>query len=461
MYYNTKYAKIYTRNSSMFSRNKKNSEGGFTLVEAIIGAAIFMILAMSVYQAYTVTMDVVRFSRVKITATALANEQFEIMRNLSYTDVGIVGGLPLGKIPSTQTITRDGKEFTVKTTIRNIDDPFDGTIGGTPNDTSPADYKLAEVEINCATCRNFPPLFVTTNIAPKNLESASTNGALFVKVFDSLGRPISDVDIHIENNQTIPNFSIDDVTNNSGILQIVDAPPSNQAYEIRVSKAGYTSERTYTPGDPENPTPERTDVTVLTQQLTEASFIIDPEGIINVSSISTSCKAVSDIDFNLRGTKIIGTSPIIYKYNATNTTDGSGDFAIEGLDSDEYYLTYPDQTYLLAGLIPGGTVNLSPGTSTDLKIIVAPVASSSLLVSVKDSAGLLLPDVSVKLSTSTYDNTLTTTAKTDCLAQGQVFFTGLNPNNYNLEVSKTGYQTYSTPIIISGDWKRHDVILNP
>ena len=83
----------------MFFQNIKNKEGGFTLVEAIIGAAIFMILAMSVYQAYTVTMDVVRLSRVKITATALANEQFEIMRNLPYADVGIVGSLPVGKIP--------------------------------------------------------------------------------------------------------------------------------------------------------------------------------------------------------------------------------------------------------------------------------------------------------------------------------------------------------------------------
>ena len=452
--------KIY-KNREKICFVKPGDCGGFTLVEAVVGATVFMILAMSVYQAYTLTMNVISLSRLKITATALANEQFEILRNLSYEDVGIVGGLPRGKIPANQTLVRDGKEFTVKTTIRSIDDPFDGTIGGTPNDTSPADYKLAELEINCATCRNFPPLFITTNIAPKNLESASTNGALFVKVFDSSGIPISNVNIHIENKQTIPNFIIDDTTNNQGLLQIVDAPPGNQAYKISVSKTGYTSERTYPVGDPTNPTPEKIDATVLNQQLTETSFIIDPVSTINITSIGTACEAIPNINFFLRGTKIIGTSPIIYKYSATSTTDGSGNFSIKNLDADEYNLIFPSQTYILAGIIPESIFAVSPGTTNNLKLIVAPVASSSILVNVRDvTTGLLLSGANIKLSDATYNTTLTTTEATDCLARGQIFFTGLNPGNYNLEISKAGYQTYTTPIDILGSWQQKDVSLS-
>jgi hypothetical protein len=437
---------------------KRGYSKGFTLIEAVIGSAVFMILAVSVYQAYTVTMNVVALSRLKITATALANEQFEILRNLSYGDVGIVGGLPQGKIPANQTLIRDGKEFTVKTTIRNIDDPFDGTIGGIPNDTSPADYKLAELEINCATCHNFPPLFVTTNIAPKNLESASTNGALFVKVFDSAGIPIPNVNVHIENKQTIPNFIIDDTTNNRGLLQIVDAPPGNQAYKINVSKTGYTSERTYPIGGQTNPTPEKTDVTVLAQQLTETSFIIDLNSTINVKSISTTCEATPNIDFFLRGTKIIGTSPIVYKYAATSTTDSFGNLNIENLDADEYRFIFPNQTYILAGVIPESIFSLSPGTTADLKLIVAPVASSSLLVNIRDAnTGLLLPGASLTLSNAVYNTTITTSEGSDCLARGQVFITGLNPGNYDLKISKAGYETYSTPVIISESWQQKDI----
>jgi type II secretory pathway pseudopilin PulG len=438
----------------MAQKNRKN-KNGFTLVEALVGAAVFMLLATSVYQAFSATMNVIRLSRVKITATALANEQLEIMRNLSYADIGIVGGLPLGKIPATQTLTRDNKVFTVKTTIRNIDDPFDGTIGGTPNDTSPADYKLAEIEINCATCRNFPPLFVTTNIAPKNLESASTNGALFIHVLNSSGQPIPEAEIHIENNETIPSFEINDVTNNDGLLQIVDAPPGNQTYEISVSKQGYTSERTYEIGDPANPTPEKPSATVLTQQLTETSFIIDQASTINVSSIATTCQAVPNISFSLKGTKIIGTSPTIYKYNASSTTDGTGEFIIEGLDTDTYDVSFIDSNYILAGIIPSPTLSLNPNQNQNLKLIVAPVASSSILFYINDTTtGLPLSEAIVKLTGTNYDTTLTTSSSTDCLAGGQVFFTGLNAGNYNLNIEKTGYQTYSSPITISGNWQQ-------
>ena len=116
---------------------------GFTLVESLVGVAVFMIVVVSVYQAYTATMDAVRVSRLKVTATALANEQFEIIRNLRYEDVGVVDSIPNGKVPHIQNLVRNNTEFVVETTIRNIDDPFDGTIGGLPNDLSPADYRLA------------------------------------------------------------------------------------------------------------------------------------------------------------------------------------------------------------------------------------------------------------------------------------------------------------------------------
>lgn len=150
----------------MFSRSR---EKGFTLIESLVGVAVFLMIAVSVYQAYAITTNAVRASRLKVVATALANEQFEIIRNLPHTDVGVVSGSPAGKIPANQTLTRDGVSFIVITTIRNIDDPFDGI---SPADTSPADYKLAELEISCSSCRNFSPLRFTTHVAPRALEVA-------------------------------------------------------------------------------------------------------------------------------------------------------------------------------------------------------------------------------------------------------------------------------------------------
>ena len=221
--------------------NSTSIRKGFTLIESLVGVAVFMIIAVSVYQAYAATINAVRVSRLKITATALANEQFEIIRNLPYTDVGVVGSIPNGQVPHLQNLVRDNTEFVVETTIRNIDDPFDGTIGGSPNDLSPADYKLAELEISCPACRNFTTLHFTTQVGPRNLETASTNGALFVQVFDASGQPVSGADVHIVNNQAVPAIVIDDTTNNDGLLQIVDAPPGVEAYEITISKSGYSN----------------------------------------------------------------------------------------------------------------------------------------------------------------------------------------------------------------------------
>jgi uncharacterized protein (TIGR02145 family)/uncharacterized repeat protein (TIGR02543 family)/prepilin-type N-terminal cleavage/methylation domain-containing protein len=389
-----------------FNLSRKKSSG-MTLVEVLVGSAIFVILALSVYQGYKLAMDVIRVSRIKVAATALANEQFEIMRNMPYTDVGILGGLPPGKVPYTQTLVRDDKEFVVKTTIRNIDDPFDGELGGMVNDTSPADYKLAELEITCALCRNFPPINVTTYIGPKNLESASTNGALFVKVFDANGVPLPGVSVHVENNSVVPSFVVDDETNSDGLLQIVDAPPGVRVYEITVSKDGYTTEQTYPVGGVANPDPVKPHATVSLQQLTQISFFIDKASTLQVSSVSDICFEVPSFNFSLRGEKLIGTG--VYKFSDSFITDSNGEETTTGLDWDTYKLTTTDEEYDLAGVIPASTFTLSPDAVQTLKLILSPKNPQSLLVTVKDiSTGLPLSDVTANLVGTEYDTTLMT-----------------------------------------------------
>lgn len=388
----------------------KQYQAGVTLIESLVGVAVFMIIAASVYQAYSVTMSAIRNSRIKIAATALANEEFEIARNLSYADVGIVGGLPSGKIPHTQILVRDGMEFTVETTVRNIDDPFDGTIGGIPNDLSPADYKLIEIEISCALCRNFLPLRFTTIVAPRALETASTNGALFVQVFDAVGQPVPGADVHIENNQANPSFVIDDTTNNDGMLQIVDAPPGTEAYEISVSKSGYSPDRTYQTGAPENPNPAKPHATVATQILTEISFAIDRTSTLNVSSVSETCAAAPSIDFSLAGSKLIGTSPDVLKYRASHTTDGVGRKTISSIEWDTYTIAFADDAYDLAGTVPLLPLIVNPNASQDFRLIVASKNPRSVLVTVKDaSTQLPLSGASVRLEgPGGYDTTFIT-----------------------------------------------------
>lgn len=382
---------------------------GFTLVETLVAVGIFLIVTLGVYEAFSVVFRVVHSTRNITVATTLANEQLEIIRNLPFDDIGVVSSIPAGVVQGVQTLVRDGISFDVTTVIRNVDDPFDGKLGQVPNDLSPADYRLIELTINCASCQNFTPLSFTSHVGPRGLETSSLNGALFVLVFDADGTPIQGADVHIENNQVVPAISIDDTTNNDGLLQIIDAPPGVEAYEITVTKPGYSSDQTYTTGDVANPNPLKPHATVAVQQVTQLSFAIDETSDIEVSSVTPVCAAVGGADFDLTGAKLIGTGPDVFKFLNSYTTNGSGRETINNVEWDTYSLDFTDGAYDLAGTIPVMPFTINAGTDQNVTLILAPKNPNSLLVTVKDSSTQLpLAGTTVRLQDGGYDETLTT-----------------------------------------------------
>lgn len=377
------------------------------MVETLVGIAVFVVISSAIYQGYVSLFNFISLNQYKIISLNLLNEQFEIIRNLPYADVGIPGGIPSGKIPHIQNITRSGISFVVTTTIRNVDLPFDGTIGGSPNDLSPADNKLVEVEVDCPSCISFIPFSLTTTVAPKNLETASTNGALLIKVFDSNGVAVPDANVSIRNYSATTTIAIDDVTNSSGILQIVDAPPGSEAYEIIVTKPGYSMDRTYKTGSVGNPNPTKPNATVIIQQLTQISFSIDKLSTITFNSVDSSCSMVPDIDFSLKGAKQIGTN--LYKYSKNLSTNGSGIYSSSTMEWDYYTVTGMDGSYDIVGINPLNPISLNPSTTQSVSLIVASKDPRSLLVTVKDSSTLLpLTGASVELTRSDYDITKVT-----------------------------------------------------
>ena len=389
-----------------FNLKKISKNKGFTFVELLVGVAVFTLLVISVYNSYISVFNVVYASRAKIEATSLINEQLEIVRNLPYSDVGIISGIPAGKLEHIQTIVRDTNIYTVTTTVRNVDDPFDGTLGGSPNDLSPSDFKLVEIDIDCSNCRTtFPTMVVTTRVAPKNLETASTNGALFVRVIDANGNPVSDADVHIENNQASPRIVIDDVTNSAGLLQIVDAPPGINAYEITVTKTGYSTDKTYA-ASVSNPTPSKPHATIVLQQVTQLSFIIDKLSTFNVTSVTNNCTPVPSIDFSITGTKLIGL-PSLVKYSQNNVTDSNGVLSLNNIEWDNYTIANIDGAYDLIGINPISPLSIVPNSTQNLQLIMSPKNSKTLLITVKDGATTLpLSGVTVELDgPSGYDVT--------------------------------------------------------
>lgn len=434
--------------------------GGFTVLEALIGTAIFLVVALAGYNAFSVLMDAVSMSRAKIAATSVVNEQFEIIRNLPYEDVGLISGIPAGKIDRDQTVTRDGYVFEIEITIRNTDDPFDGIIGDSPADLSPADYKLVDLDLNCSNCKVFSPLSFTTIVAPHALETASTNGALFIRVFDAEGLPVTGALVHIENTQTNPDTIIDEITDNTGWLKIVDAPPGVNAYNISVTKSGYSQDQTYEIGGAAGAEPLLPDSTVVIQQVTQTSLSIDQTSTLNVSTIDATCVAVPSISFSLTGTKLIGL-PDIKKYTTQNfSTDITGSYNITDLEWDSYSYAITNPLYDLAGgtLLP--TFSLSPNESKNLNMVVVPHLSNALLVSVKDANNVTIDGATVHLQSGLFDETKTTNSS-GCSTPGQTFWNGLAAGTYTMTVSKAGYQDSVSDVSVNTSWQNVDIILTP
>ncbi len=387
--------------------NKKINKFGFTLVEVMVAAAIFLIFAVGVYSSITLVFKIVYQSRVKILETALLSEELETVRNLPYDSIGILNGIPAGILSHTKTVIRNGTSFDLVTSVRNVDDPFDGMVGGTPNDTAPADYKIVEISAICQNCYQREPVILNTIISPKSLEGASQNGALFIHVFDSNGLSVPDANVHIVNTNVIPNIIIDDVTDNDGMLRVIDAPTGTLSYNITVSKSGYSTDKTISSSDT-NPNPLKPPANVVSQAITEISFSIDKVGSLNIFALNPSCNGIAGPTTVINGEKKLGLNPDVYKMYQSFSLSG-GNFSLDNLEWDTYYLSVSGTAYDLAGSVPMLSHKLNPGVLQDIFLVLRPHSANSLLVKVKDAGtGLPLSDALVRLTATGYDESFQT-----------------------------------------------------
>jgi hypothetical protein len=395
---------------------------------------------------------------MRVLALSVANEQIEIVRNLPYSDVGTTNGIPNGKVLATTTVSRGNVDFLVETTIRNVDDPFDGQIGSSTNDTAPADYKFMQVDVSVPDSnRDFKTLNLVTYIAPKNLENSSTNGALLVRVIDAGGNPVSDAKVQVVNNSVSPAINIVDVTNNEGKLDIIDVPPSNN-YHIEVSKPGYSSDRTYVVSIA-NPVPSKPDSVVAIQMATTITFAIDKLSELNVKTYTPTCDVSSNIAFTIAGSKQIGDSPVVLKYPETAlSTNFSGIKEISDLEWDSYIVAPSSTSQDLIDSDFVSPVTVLPNIPKDIKLVVAPKNTGTLLFRVVDQFGVPVDDAVVTLTKGLF--TATSTSNSICLSPGKVTFTGLSDGSYSANISKVGYTDQNISVGMMGAFITQNITLS-
>lgn len=370
---------------------------GFTLIEAIVGIAIFTLLASGIMGAILALQQSVKVARERTELSSLVSADLELVRNLPYTQVGTINGNPSGSLPDAtnkRTVAIEGRTYYIYYEVTYFDDPADGTVlAGT--DPAPADYKQVKMFIQSS----FTPTTTTilTNVVPKGLEGTQNAGALLLKVFNAQGQPVPNASLHITNTSVTPNIVLDRQTDSAGNWVEVGLPPSVNGYRITATKTGYSSDTTY-PITAQNPNPTKPDATVAVGQVTQVSFSIDLLANLTIKTLDQKCQPVNGVNVNVAGAKLIGTSPNVYKYSQ-NLTSASGQIALNNIEWDTYTPTLlTGQNLMVIGTSPIQRIDVLPGTSQVFTMLVGTQTTNSLLVIVKDAiTGAALEDAQVHL----------------------------------------------------------------
>lgn len=356
---------------------------GITLIEILVCLAIFAVLSISIYGVFISIINGIAYYREKMTISFFADQYLEIARNISYADVGTIEGNPHGNLPDLpNSITSDmnGQNYQIYYVVSYVDDPADGTaVLGT--DPSPNDYKQIKLYVKNVS-KNTINSFLT-NISPAGLEGMEDGGALYIKVFDAVGQPVSGATIHITNENITPNIDLTRVTDESGNWVEVGLPSSEISYNIEASKEGYSIDKTY-PISLENPNPIKPDATIIDGQVTQISFSIDKLSNLTFYILNRICAPISGIELGVRGAKLIGT-PDVFKFDEEYYSNDSGEISLEGIEWDNYTPGLISSEYMIYGSSPIQETNILPDTTQNFTLIIGERTENSLLVIVKDA----------------------------------------------------------------------------
>lgn len=251
---------------------RPRGERGSTLLDAVVGTALMLTVFVGIVGAFRLTVMAVSNNKARAGAIALANEQLEYIRSLSYNAIGTVGGIPAGLIPQTETVTLNDVNYTRRTFVSYEDDPNDG-LGGADSNGVITDYKAAKSSVSWTVRDGVHTITLVSRISPPGIETAIPGGSLSFNVLDAVLAPVSSAQIRIVNSSLNPAIDMTTYTDTGGLASIIGAPPGS-GYQIFVSKSGYSTAQTYS-ATATNTNPIPAHLGVALNQTTAATFAID------------------------------------------------------------------------------------------------------------------------------------------------------------------------------------------
>jgi prepilin-type N-terminal cleavage/methylation domain-containing protein len=387
---------------------------GFTLIEVLIAIFYISILSGLILITFWNLLKVIIAGRISLQILSILEDEMEYIKIVNYEDIGTRNGWPRGILPDEKYVNLNGLNIKIKYFIRNIDDPSDGTVNSTPQDTAPADYKLVELEGECINCSfKVKKQTLTFIVAPKTVESSTRNGSMFIRVIDANGNPVPYANILVVNNAINPQLIINDLSNINGELQLIDIPTGTNIYEISVSKENYSLDRTYPPFNSQDPNsfiPEIPHQTVIERGLTIVTFMIDKLSNLKIQTIDNFCNPIPNIPITLEGEKIIGryqNEEKVKKTIISTTTDTNGTREIK-IEWDNYTYKINSAIYSLIGYNSSSPLTILPDRNYYLRLNMNTSSPKELLVIVKDINENPLKDAEVEIIKNNFRKKLIT-----------------------------------------------------
>jgi len=440
---------------------KTKNNSGFTLIEVLVLLFIFSLITITFYQVISVGTRYIIFSKNRLGAIALANEKMEIARNLAYDYVGIQGGACAGNIPQDEDIAENGRNYHVHTLAAYVDDPFDGTLGGSPNDTAYKDYKIVKIIVSWGgNGVDAGSIFLLSRFVPPGLEAATSgDGILSINIFSDQagGAGVPQATVNVVNSDL--GFSETRQTDNNGNVMLVGVKESIQRYKITVSKSGYETMETVLPYPDTLYNPVDIHASVVAGSLNVTNIALNKTADLKVITQDYFGHEIPDMDFNLKGGRKLGTKEIypyepVYNLDASNQTNSSGEKQYEDVSPGQYSFKLGDTVldYVQIGTDPAPPLVLSSEQNLDFKVVLASKNVTSILTRI-NATGSTNPFIGANVELS---NTEGYSENTTTDGNGTAFFpktegTPLEDGTYNLKITAEGYQEISREINIDND----------
>lgn len=439
---------------------------GFLLIEALTLLFIFSLIMVTFYSVFTVGTRYIQDAKNRLGALAIANEKIEIIRNLSYDDIGTVGGTIEGEILQDQTVIENTRQYQVNTRVSYQDDPFDGL--GLSDVTWLEDYKKVTVTVSWGGGGDTEKVQLVARFVPPGKEVARIgDGILSVNIFSDQpgGAGIAGAKVQIDNSEV--GINTYDFTDSSGNVTFMGDNIDNsiQKYKLTITKSDYETVETMPPypGSPFEPVDVH--ASVVTGSMNVKNIVQNELADIRIRTVDYLGEPIGSIDFHLVGGRKLGTDSTIipsvayYNFDEDGATDSSGIKLFSSVSPGGYDFSLIDSAFNEYEIINIDKENpfflMSADETLDVTVKLASKTATALLLTVVDEvneapiAGAIVRLVNATLG---YEKELETAS------DGKVFFPDpidfpdlFLPETYQVEIQAEGFSNLSSSVTINAN----------